>query len=163
MNKARMVQQLVLHEDLRLVPYKDSLGNLTVGVGYNVRARGWNVWNEITNPDGPEDDVDQSPVTITEVGCYQVLSADIDRVEAAVKVHWPYYEKLDEVRQRVAVDMAFNMGLGALAFKKTIAAVERQDWSTATRELYKSRWSSQVGRRSSRLGQMLLTGKDYDS
>jgi len=139
--------------------YQDTLGNATAGVGYNVQSRGWDFWDQIAG--------DHS--TITELAALQVLSADISRVEQATTVHWPFYLQLDDVRQRVALDLAFNIGLGALAFKKTIAAVERRDWSTAVRELYKSRWAYQVddgpgGKygRADRLGQMLLTGRDYD-
>ena len=63
--------------------------------------------------------------------------------------------------------MAFNMGFGALGFKATIAAIERSDWSRASRELYKSKWAHQVGDgeggkfdRCDRLARMLLTAQE---
>lgn len=160
-NRDRMVEQLVLHEGLQTDVYIDTEGNETVGVGYNVTARGWDVFENLA---GREIDND----TVTEAEALKVLRYDIDRTEAAVRVHFPEYDRLSEVRQRVCVDMAFNMGFKALSFKQTIAAVKRGDWSTAVRELYKSRWAYQVddgpGKkfgRADRLGQMLLTNIDY--
>jgi lysozyme len=89
------------------------------------------------------------------------------RVEQAVILHFPTYDKLNEVRQRVVVDMAFNIGLTALAFKACIADVEKSDWSGAAKELFRSEWAYQVddgpgGKygRADRLSYMLLTGTD---
>jgi lysozyme len=71
---------------------------------------------------------------------------------------------LTEVRQRVIVDLVFNMGTRAQTFVKCKAAIEANNWSRAVQELYSSKWASQVGlTRAHRLGQMLLTGNDYTS
>lgn len=155
-NRPAMVNQLVLHEGLKLVPYPDTQGNATCGVGYNVHARGWDLWEQITGyvptPDRPA----------TREGCLAVLNADLDRLEQAVPRYWAYYTNLDEIRQRVVLDMAFNMGFNALGFKNCIAAIERKDWSRAARELYNSKWGHQVGeargQRCDRLARMMLTG-----
>lgn len=147
-----MIAQLVLHEGLRLQEYIDTEDNVTIGVGYNVTARGWNDWARITGKlagDG---------MTTTRADALAVLAADLVRVEAAVRVHFPEYGALDVVRQRVVLDMAFNIGFRALGFKQTIAAIHARDWSRASREMYKSKWARQVGQRCDRLARMLLTG-----
>lgn len=167
MNIERAESQLVLHEGIRLRPYPDTDDppNWTLGVGYNVTSRGLEAFDDaigrvIAWEIG-------SPVTadlVTHDECFTMLRADIVRVDAAVRTHCPFYDSLNDPRQRVCLDMAFNMGLRALGFKRTIAAVEHQDWSTAARELHKSTWLRQVGpSRVDRLAKMLLTGQDYTS
>ncbi len=98
-----------------------------------------------------------------------MLDADIASVEEAVNRALPdLYSRLDEVRQRVLVDTAFNMGRRALGFARTIAALRRDDYVTAARELQASAWSHQVGDgpggrmdRGDRLATMLRSGTDY--
>lgn len=161
-NRPRLMQQLELHEGLRLTPYKDSEGNWTIGIGYNVTGRGWEMLEIIigrkVNP----------TMAITADEARVVCAADIDRIEPSVIKHFPEYVSLNEVRQRVVMDMAYNLGYRALGFNNTIIAIRAQQWSTAVRELYKSKWSHQVGDgeggkfdRCDRLAKMLLTGLDY--
>jgi len=171
-NVSRMLSQLVLHEGLRLQPYLDTEDNWTVLVGYNLSARGWDdiertLGRKIAPPACTQEEPFGNP-HFTNDDAMKVLRADIERVQSAVLVYFPEYAALSEVRQRVALDMAFNMGFRALGFKQTIAAVKRRDWSTASRELYKSKWARQVGDgpggrvdRCDRLSRMLLTGDDY--
>lgn len=154
--------QLVLHEGLRLRIYKDTEGYDTLGVGYNVSARGIEDFERVI---GRKIIVRPGVDLITRQEALTVLRADLLRVIDAVRVHFPYYTQLDLVRQCVVVDMAFNMGFRALGFKQCIDAIQRRDWSRAARELYNSKWSRQVGDgpggkrdRCDRLAGMLLTG-----
>jgi lysozyme len=173
-NLARMKQQLILHEGLKLQPYVDTEDNWTILVGYNLSARGWDdieriLGRHIEPPH--ETRTEEHPFGVphlTENDALIVLQSDIERVQRAVLQYFPEYVALSEVRQRVCLDMAFNMGFRALGFKQCIAAMKRKDWSTASRELYKSKWARQVGDgpggktdRCDRLAQMLLTGNDY--
>lgn len=165
-----ILDQLVLHEGIKLQPYRDTEGFWTILCGYNLSARGWLfIEQTLGRRVVPTDVTAGRPFGrvegLTRDDALRVLAADVDRVEAAVKVHFPTYLALDPVRRRVVLDMAFNMGFRALGFKATIAAVKARDWSTAARELYKSKWAYQVGDgpgkkrdRCDRLAQMLLTG-----
>lgn len=164
-NEAKMLAQLVLHEGVKLHVYVDTEGFFTVGVGYNVSSRGLDFLERTIGRKLGWKEGDVHTDVVTRGESLVVLRADVLRVESAVKIHWPGYARLDDVRQRVAVDMAFNMGLGALQFKQAIAAADRRDWSKASRELYKSKWALQVGDgeggkrdRCDRLAGMLLTG-----
>lgn len=162
--------QLVFHEGLKLYVYKDTEGNFTLGVGYNVSARTLDhfeqvIGREIEWCEDDYDPKDRTPI-VTREECMKVLRSDIERVEKAVQLHFAIYNQLDPVRQRVAVDMAFNMGTKALGFRNAIAAVNERNWSRAARELYNSKWSRQVGDgpggkrdRCDRLANMLLTGQ----
>lgn len=154
--------QLVLHEGLKLHIYLDTEGNQTLGVGYNVTARGLDFFEEVVGRRllGGGD-------IITKAEAMMVLREDIDRYYRSVPLHFAFFEKLNPARKRVVLDMAFNMGFRALGFKQTIAAVEKENWSSAVMGLYNSRWARQVGDgpggrrdRCDRLAGMLLTGLD---
>lgn len=162
-----MVPQLCLHEGIKLRPYKDTKDNWTVLVGYNLTSRGMDFINQTlkrtvvltsVTVDAPFGDT-----LFTKDDAMAVLRADLVRFLKAMPVYYTDYNSLDEVRQRVVLDMAFNMGFKALGFKNTIAAVHARDWSTAAREMYKSAWGMEVGeakgQRCDRLARMVLTGQ----
>lgn len=164
-NREKMIAQLVLHEGLRLVPYVDPVGKLTLGVGYNLADRGQELFEFIIKRKlGPQNDI-----KITKDEALKVLRYDIDRVDRSVPAAVPEYYSFDDVRQRVLVDMVFNLGLRTfLTFVGTIAALRKKDWPTAVAHLKVTVWARQVGDgpggkfdRADRLEQMLLTGLDY--
>ncbi len=160
----KMEAQLILHEGLRCRPYADTdePPNWTLGVGYNVSARGLEAFDEaIGRTIAWEVGQPVAGDVVTEAESLKMLHLDIDRYQAAVKIHLPNYDTLSEVRQRVCVDFAFNMGLRALSFKKAIAAVALGDWSQAAKQMYASIAYKQEPARITRLAQMMLTNQDY--
>lgn len=164
----KTIKQLILHEGLRPYFYDDAtgkelkagetaVGNKTWGIGYNVTSRGLGPLQVML--DRPIDTMGSS----TDDECREVCATDIGRVETSIQMFWPFYTKLDEVRQRVCVDMAYNIGFKALEFKQAMKAIEKRDWSAAAREMHKSKWAGQVGQRAERLARMMLTGEDYSN
>lgn len=129
-------KMLVRHEALRLRPYRDSVGKLTIGVGRNL------------------DDVG-----ISEPEAMLLLSNDIGAAKTeAQKLLW--FGRLDSVRQDVIIDMIFNLGLPKfLLFKDTIQAIEMANWPEAAAHMLNSKWAAQVGKRADELAQMMLTGE----
>ena len=124
------------YEGLNLMPYQCPTGHLTIGYGHNLE-------NGIT-PEMAE----------------FILKQDMASAELAVSKKFPWWNKLNEVRQFVLVDMCFNMGLGKLCtFKKMLSAVERGDFNAAANEALNSKWAVQVGRRARELAKMLRTGE----
>lgn len=179
MNLKRMEEQLLMHEGLRVVPYKDTEGYWTVGIGYNLSARGLEALERII---GRAVSIHSHPgrpyygLRLTECETRMLLRADITRIEKSVRLYLPEYHKLGDVRQRVIVDMAFNMGRRLIQFKKAIKYLRHStlsgrwtpNWSGVARELYNSRWAYQVDDgpggqfgRADRLVKMMLTGEDY--
>ena len=132
----KMIEQLVDHEGLELHPYEDSLGILTIGVGRNLEERG-----------------------ISEDEAFYLLGNDIEVIwDELVKQH-PIVEDLDDQRQMVLLDMAFNMGVPRLGkFKKMWAAIEDGDMIEASKQALDSRWADQVGRRAETLAERLISG-----
>lgn len=131
-------EQLVLHEGLRLKPYRDTVGKLTIGVGRNL------------------DDVG-----ITRAEALFLLRNDVEEVRTQLE-RYPWYTQLDPVRQKVLIDMAFNLGIGGLMqFRKMLAALEAGDYGKTADEMLDSKWARQVGKRAQRLAEMMRTGADY--
>jgi lysozyme len=126
---------LLRHEGLRLKPYRDTVGVLTIGVGHNL---------------------DEG---ISEEVALFMLRLDIAEAMAELHAAYPWFAKLDNVRQEVLVDMAFNLGAPRLAnFRKTLAALAAGDWQTAHDEMLASKWAEQVGHRAVELARMILSG-----
>tara|TARA_R110002020_G_scaffold260588_1_gene474938 strand:- start:864 stop:1292 length:429 start_codon:yes stop_codon:yes gene_type:complete len=136
----RLIAQLKVHEGVRDKVYLDTEGIETIGVGRNLKDKGLS-----------EDEIDY------------LLQNDISEFKSGVQDTWSWWDNLDDVRQRVVVDMAFNMGLGGLSkFKNTLGHIEAGEYEEAASEMLNSRWAEQVGRRAKTLSEMMRTGEDGD-
>ncbi len=130
--------QLILHEGMRLKPYRCTAGKLTIGVGRNLEDKG-----------------------ITEDEALYMLRNDIKEITKYLE-RYSWYLALGPVRRKVIIDMVFNLGIiGFLGFRRMIAALERGDYEKAADEMVMSRWYQQVGARGKRLERMMRTGEDY--
>jgi lysozyme len=88
-----------------------------------------------------------------------LLDNDIDAALRGCRLFFPWFATLDEVRQQVLVEMAFNLGLPRLLrFERMLAALERHDYATAAQEARRSQWARQVKGRADTLATMLETG-----
>ena len=135
---SKLEDMLRLHEGVRLHPYRCSAGKLTIGIGRNL------------------DDVG---ISMEEAEL--MMRGDIYRCDQNLS-SLPFWGKLDIVRKAVLIDMCFNLGFGGLLkFKKMIAAIDVEDFSTAAEEMLDSRWANQVGSRANRLSEMMKTGEWY--
>lgn len=139
MNIEALKKSIILAEKLRLKPYRDTVGKLTIGVGRN----------------------------LDDVGIYESEALAMLENDIAEKIHSIenelYFQTLksDDVRLRVLIEMVFNLGKsGFEEFKKVISAIELKDFETASSEMLNSHWASQVGVRATRLAMMMKTGLD---
>ena len=97
--------------------------------------------------------------SIPEERVLECLNKDIDIICADLDRALPWWRELDGVRQRVLVNMGFNLGLTRLLkFKKFLAALEKKDYETAAIEMMDSRWAVQVKGRANRLRDKILSG-----
>jgi len=82
--------------------------------------------------------------------------ADVDRATAGLDRALPWWRTLSEDRQRVLVNMAFNMGVPKLlTFKRMLAAVKDGQYQAAGDELSDLEWSKQVVGRATRLAKIM--------
>ena len=127
---------LIRHEGLRLRPYTDGVGKLSIGVGRNLTDRG---------------------ISLTEA--MDLLGHDVEDVLADL-CHYGWFTTIGAVRLRALCDLRFNVGRGAFRrFVQLLAAVEAGDFERAAAELLDSDWAHQVQpSRVTDLHTMLLTG-----
>lgn len=138
--KAMITQQ----EGEVLLPYEDSKGNLTIGVGHNLEEHG-----------------------ITQEISQLLLSQDLALTVRDIKVKFKWIEELNEPRQAAIINLVFNMGLPTfLEFEKTIRLIKDKRFKEAGDELLrgsgeggKSRYYVDVGARAEVVAEMLRTGK----
>jgi lysozyme len=136
---------LVKHEGLKLSPYRDANGFLTVGVGHNLAA----------NPIVPEPTY---PLTVDR--CYDILRQDINIVEDQLSHHFSWYVRVDSVRASALVDLCFNVGIeGLLGFNAFLGYCQLANWNAAAGDLLTTLYAKQVPTRAQDLAGMLNTGK----
>lgn len=136
MTAAALEARVRRHEGLRLHPYRDSVGKLTIGVGRNLDDRG-----------------------ITEAEALAMLRTDLLEVEARLDAALPWWRGLDEARREVLVEMGFNLGVdGLLAFHDTLATVRQGRYAEAATHMLASRWAGQVGARAAELAALMRSG-----
>jgi lysozyme len=137
-NKEALVDQLIRHEGLELKVYKCTEGIETIGIGRNLVDRG-----------------------VTEEEARYLCNNDIEIVEHELLRNFPFVADLDDVRLRVILDMAFNLGISRLRnFKKMWEALEGADYETAAIEMMDSKWARQVKTRAYTLARMMETGAE---
>lgn len=136
MDNVKATAKIRRYEGFSRLPYKCPTGHLTIGYGHNLENG------------------------ISKEAAEFILQEDLARAERAVKNSFPWWWKLDDARQFVLVDMAFNMGLAGLkGFKKMLAAAEQGDYQTAAKEMLASKWAAQVGRRAVELSKIMEKGE----
>lgn len=130
-------RHLLVDEGLRLFPYKDTVGKITIGVGRNL-----------------------TDVGISAVEADILLDNDVDKAWRDLTARFPWVLRLTEARQVALVNLTFNMGIGGLAkFVNTLGALKTGAYSTAANGLRRSLWYRQVGKsRSERIISMILSG-----
>lgn len=143
-NDPLLIKELRRDEGVEYVPYLDTVGIATVGVGHNLKAKAL-----------PADW--KYPLSDAQVD--KLLADDLEAVFAGLDKHMCWWRNLSYARQRVLVNMAFNMGIqGLLGFKNTLLAVREGRWLDASGGMTGSKWAKQVKGRADRLAKMMREG-----
>ncbi len=154
MNIEILKSELIRDEGFRANPYRCTSGKLTTGVGRNLDD------NPLTPDEIAVVGHDGRDEKITMEAASQLLGNDIKRTIEALNRTIPWWKTLDDVRQRVLINMAFNLGVsGLLRFHTTLGWIKQGHYSSAAGEMLLSVWAEQVGDRASRLARMMRTGK----
>jgi len=143
-------------EGLRLKVYRCTAGKLTIGVGRNLDDVG------ISADETKELGITKASAIkngITREQAMALLDNDIDRVDDGLDKHISWWRKLDPIRQRVLVNMGFNLGVrGLLKWTNTLAFIRTGRFEQAARGMEGSLWRRQVGARAVRLISMMRHG-----
>lgn len=131
--------QLKRDEGVRLKPYRDTVGKLTIGVGRNLEDNG---------------------ILAREADV--LLQNDVATAEALLESYLPWTQPLkqtEEVRYWGLVNLCFNMGVHRLLeFKNMLAGFQAANWEQAASELANSAYAKQLPGRAARLEEQIRSG-----
>ena len=134
--KARLKNLIVSHEGKENHPYTDTKGNVTIGIGYNLTARGL--------PDSWINEQFDQDVTYF----HDQLLHDFD-----------WYSGLDDARKMVLIDMCFMGYKTFKEFERMLQALRYGDYEKAASEILKSKWAEQVGHRAEENADIMRKGE----
>lgn len=117
--------------------YKDSLGYLTIGIGFLIDERKGGLRPE-------------------EIGFIFANRIELIRTELAQKAPW--MSKLSEARQGAFLNMAYQLGVdGLLRFKNTLASAQAGEWDKVEAGVLASLYAKQTPNRARRIAKQLQT------
>jgi len=122
--KSQLKTLIVSHEEKRNYPYTDMLGNVTIGIGYNLSARGL-----------PDSWINEQ------------FDQDIAYFDKVLTLDFPWYEHLCDARKMVIIDMCFMGYKTFRTFHKMLFALELHNYERAADEMLNSEWAHQVNGR----------------
>jgi lysozyme len=123
--------------------YLDSLGNPTAGIGHLLPRGKYRVGQKV------------SAAQISSWFRHDVASA----IAGAKRDVGPAYDRLDEARRMVVIDMAFNLGTqGFGSFHATIHAIQTGNYAQAASNMLQSLWARQVGHRATEDAAIMRSG-----
>ena len=140
-----LIEMLKRHEgevvtNGRHVLYKCSAGYWTLGIGRNVDVNGG--------------------LGLSDEEVDFLLENDIARVIKELSLEYSWFNDLDDVRRDAMIDISFNLGATKLRkFILALDAMEKADYTTASKEFLDSEWSRTVKGRSVELASMIATGE----
>lgn len=116
--------------------YFDSLGVATAGIGRNMRDVG-----------------------LSDREIEMMLENDIHRVMAELDRELPWWQDLDDGRQRVLANMCFQLGIkGLTGFRTTLSRIQAGKYDEAAESMRDSLWYKQTPNRVERLMKLMRTG-----
>jgi lysozyme len=135
MNK--LIEQLKIHEGMKLKPYLCTSKKLTIGIGRNL------------------DDVG-----ISEEEAEMLLKNDIYEATNQLLNAFPWMATFSDVRISAMINFTFNVGIGTVkTFTKSIDALKKEDYNLAADMMLDSRWANQVGDRAIQITEQIRTGR----
>lgn len=127
-------EQLIRDEGIELMPYTDSRGYPTFGIGTRL------------------------PITVIEAEL--LMQHRLNILSEELYQQLPWVEQLDDVRHEALLNMAYNMGVPRLVRNnpKMLEALHQGRWTDAAAEVLDGPWKDQVRARAQRISKQIETG-----
>lgn len=135
-NDSTLLFQIKKHEGLRLKPYEDTRGFLTIGYGRNLEGKG-----------------------VTPLEAELMLLNDITEITADLDSFIPWWRNLNEISQRVLIDMGMMGVRKLLKFEQMLGYMRAGRYEMAASELMNSKYYKQTRVRGENLYNMLRVSK----
>lgn len=125
MNIEKLEEELVTDEDEVLYAYQDKLGFWTIGVGQLIDHR--------------------KGGGISRAASRFMLREKIEQIAGALDARIPWWRQLSDARQRVLLNVAYNVGVaGLMGFKNMLAALQAGHYEAAAGHLLDSQAARQT-------------------
>lgn len=132
----KLKEMLIKHEQYRNHPYIDSVGKITIGVGYNLTDRG-----------------------LPDRYIHELMNDDMDFFYRKLHDCYMWFDTLSDPRKMVLLDMCYNLGwYKFLTFNRMLAALARRDFKIAAGEMLNSKWAKQAPERAQELAKIMEDG-----
>lgn len=132
--------QLLRDEGDKPSVYQDQFGYWTIGVGFLIDARKGG----------------KLPPAVRDFW----LDYVIDERRRALRAALPWFDRLDDVRKAVLLNMSYQLGVaGVLGFSATLARVRDGRYADAANSMLQSLWAKQTPERARRLSRQMETGE----
>lgn len=132
---AKLKRSLLQHEGFRNFPYVDTVGKITIGIGFNLTDRG-----------------------LDDIWVNQQYVKDVTYFYDQLWHDYEWFRELNEDRQIVLIDMCFMGYKRFQEFVHMIDALSKKDYVAATNAMLDSEWAHQVPERARQLAHAMLTG-----
>ena len=147
MNIEKLIKSVMKSEGFSTTLYKCPADKWTIGFGRNVESNG-----------------------IRKDEALYMLKNDLLDIKLNLEDKLEWFYKLDDVRQNVLIEMAYNMGVsGLLKFRNTLLLINIGDFEKASKEMLNSKWHRDFQKfapkfkvsqlRSSKLSEILRKGE----
>lgn len=142
-DRGKLHDELIRDEGMKLKPYRDTMGYLTIGVGHLIQSG-------------------EKFSELTPYAAMELLDDDIDVAIRRLNNIYPQWQELDDVRQRTLINLTFNLGYKLGDFRRFLHAAKSGDWDKAADALIQSRWYKQVRLRGPRIVHAIRTGTEWE-
>ncbi len=158
MNRNQLRASIEKHEGYREEPYRDHLGNWTVGFGHLIH-------HVDLRPYMPVQTLGALLTRLSDTETHKRwLGEDIDAAHKLAQ-NWleDIFQRLSHERQAVVVEMAFQLGNRVRTFNRFRAHVALDKHGEAADEMINSRWHKQTPKRCETLAERYRNGGEDDA
>lgn len=145
-----IIPRIKQHEGVKPKKYTDSRGIPTVGIGFNLNRSDADA--KLKSIGANPAKVKQGKQSLTDVQMNSLLMQDLKAANQSASELVPNMTSHPATIQGVLIEMAFNLGKKGLSeFKNFLALINAKKYAEASKEMLKSSWSKQVGKRAQTL------------
>lgn len=151
-----VIKMLTVDEGFKDTAYRDTVGKVTVGIGFNMDDSNAKViWKYAGIPENFEL-IHNKTIPITKESAWKLVNVCVDNCRIDLHHLFPEFETYPEGVQLALINLMYNMGLNVFQqFKGFINLVKYLQFEEAAIDLAKTKWATQVGKRKDRVCALL--------